>query len=565
PTPPWFFYQQLSQDFDVETIPSTATEIPEDTDVLLILHPFDITDYTQFAVDQYLLAGGEVIAFVDPNFFFAEQLGQPSQIPGMPPQGGPAPSSTMDKLFEAWGVKYDNNQVLADLNFGAQLGRNFVPTYLNLDKRAVVVGGGMMEGIEESLATQLTEQMNGLKAQLEEKMASEDASETEIANLKTQIAQFEAMLGTGGGSDGDKLLMGSINNLAMLTPGAFEVSSKDGLNVTPLIQSSPVNQYISAFDADPREEEAVKRIREKFESSDKRRDLAVRISGNFQTAFPDGDPSAPAEPEPEPETQTVPDKGSEKGTAKGTESGDSGKDAKAADEGGKAEEPADANNCQDPADDQAEKAGKEEANEETSGESAEPALKKSKAPGTVILFADVDMIFDAICVQQFQLPGTNARFFQPLNDNVTLLQNAADQLSGDPDLMEVRSRQNVSHNFNKVSEWQADAEQAFASQLAELQEKLSESEEKMNRMLAELPEGVDEENYPPEFIAEREKVEMEITSFNRGVRELRRETNRLFRSRLSFFKILNTGVIPILVILVGLIVALVHRIRTAAR
>src|SRR5690606_30253885 len=86
PQQPWMFYELLGRDYEVETIPPTTAEIPEGTTTLIVVHPFDITDEGQFAIDQYLLKGGNVIAFVDPNFFYARAMagGQP-QFPGMPP------------------------------------------------------------------------------------------------------------------------------------------------------------------------------------------------------------------------------------------------------------------------------------------------------------------------------------------------------------------------------------------------------------------------------------------------------------------------------------------------
>ena len=122
PKQPWMFYEQLGKDYEIETISTSVTEIPADTATLIVLHPYDITDEGQFAIDQYLLKGGNVIIFVDPNFFYSRALaqGQP-QMPGMPPQGGPPPTSDLPKLFGSWGVKYNSTQVLADLDFGSEI------------------------------------------------------------------------------------------------------------------------------------------------------------------------------------------------------------------------------------------------------------------------------------------------------------------------------------------------------------------------------------------------------------------------------------------------------------
>ena len=76
--PPWFIYRQLSQDLDVDIVPTSVSSIDPETQLLVVLHPYDITETGEYAIDQYLLGGGNVVAVVDPNFFFAQFL-QPQQ------------------------------------------------------------------------------------------------------------------------------------------------------------------------------------------------------------------------------------------------------------------------------------------------------------------------------------------------------------------------------------------------------------------------------------------------------------------------------------------------------
>jgi ABC-type uncharacterized transport system involved in gliding motility auxiliary subunit len=232
------FYELLGKDYELETIPPTATEIPAGVTTLIVVHPHDITEEGQFAIDQYLLKGGNVIAFVDPNFFYARAMagGQP-QIPGMPPQGGPGPSSDLDKLFKAWGVTYDMNRVLADLDFGTEIIRrgNFSPTFLTLTRQSL-------------------------------------GSDPKAPGLNDPMTNM-------------------LNQLNMLTPGAFEVSPPAGITADSLILSSNENQLIGSFDADPTAEGGSDRIREKFDPLGKPRALVVRLSGEFPTAFPEGNPA----------------------------------------------------------------------------------------------------------------------------------------------------------------------------------------------------------------------------------------------------------------------------------
>jgi ABC-type uncharacterized transport system involved in gliding motility auxiliary subunit len=76
---PWVLANELRREFDVRQINMTATEIDKDIDVLLLIHPRDIVEATEYALDQFVLRGGKLIAFVDPYAYF-DQL--PTPMPG---------------------------------------------------------------------------------------------------------------------------------------------------------------------------------------------------------------------------------------------------------------------------------------------------------------------------------------------------------------------------------------------------------------------------------------------------------------------------------------------------
>src|SRR5690606_14562700 len=99
-----------------------------------------------------------------------------------------------------------------------------------------------------------------------------------------------------------------------------------------------------------------------------------------------------------------------------------------------------------------EKKGEDGGKAEEAKKEEDGSLKKSVAPGRVFLIADVDFIYDVTVVRRNQIPGLNITIPELLNDNLTLVQNAAEQLSGDPDLIKVRSRTGVSRPFTKQTE-----------------------------------------------------------------------------------------------------------------
>lgn len=109
---PWVIVSQLQQSFELRNIEPQANAIPDDVDVLMLVHPKNLSDDTLFAIDQFVLRGGRLFAFIDPS---AEQDlagGNP-----MDPFGGDGRASDLGPLLDAWGVRFDPGQVIGDDEF----------------------------------------------------------------------------------------------------------------------------------------------------------------------------------------------------------------------------------------------------------------------------------------------------------------------------------------------------------------------------------------------------------------------------------------------------------------
>jgi ABC-type uncharacterized transport system involved in gliding motility auxiliary subunit len=108
---PWLILSHIEQMFEVKKIESTATAIPEEISVLMIVHPKSLSDATLYAIDQFVLGGGHAMIFVDP----LAESDSGGRNP-MNPMGGSGPrDSDMPKLFDAWGLELVKGQVLGDL------------------------------------------------------------------------------------------------------------------------------------------------------------------------------------------------------------------------------------------------------------------------------------------------------------------------------------------------------------------------------------------------------------------------------------------------------------------
>lgn len=183
PTPGWVIYQQLKQSFDIEDIPMSTTTIdPKSIKVLLLFHPAEITPEAEFAVDQYLLGGGTVVACLDAYSVAAEMAGGGNPMMGMP---GTPTTSTLPTLLKSWGVSFESGKVLAD------------PTYST-----------RMQGNRDALA---------------------------VLTL-TKDAMPQA----------DSVITKDLDSVTLFLPGAYTVNATDGIKASALIQSSTGSGFVDS-------------------------------------------------------------------------------------------------------------------------------------------------------------------------------------------------------------------------------------------------------------------------------------------------------------------------------
>jgi len=210
---PWVLANELKRDFEVKEVPLMTKEIDKDLNVLLLIHPRDVPPQTEYALDQFVMRGGKLIAFVDPYAYFD----QSPQMPGMPQMPS---SSTLPTLFKAWGVTMDPGKVVSDVVFGSGGGARYTPTVLSLNRTA-------------------------------------------FSRDDVVTSQIETLLYAFG--------------------GALEVNNSD-LKIVELVHSSPNVMLVDNLNATKSGDEATRG----FKPLGKPMPLAVRLTGKFKTAFPEG-------------------------------------------------------------------------------------------------------------------------------------------------------------------------------------------------------------------------------------------------------------------------------------
>ena len=99
----------LRQTNQVKTVATDAQVIDPDIQVLLVAEAQNLSDATLYAIDQFVMRGGRLMAMVDP---WSEAMAATPSPNGMPPTDT---SSDLKKLFDAWGIEFDPTKVVGDL------------------------------------------------------------------------------------------------------------------------------------------------------------------------------------------------------------------------------------------------------------------------------------------------------------------------------------------------------------------------------------------------------------------------------------------------------------------
>jgi len=430
PAEAWVLIQELKKIFDVKEVKLDATRIEEDIKVLLVIHPRNLSEEAEYAIDQFVLRGGKLIAFVDPFAYFDQQPDFQN-----PFGGSQAGQSTFYNLFKAWGIDVDMGKVIADLTFASGSGPRLLPTLL-------------------SLTTQALNQ--------------------------------------------DDVVTSQVGTLLYAFGGTFKGKPAEGLAQTVLARTSknamPVDLIIATLSGEP--------STRGFQPTNEEMPLAIRLTGKFHSAFPDGKPKPFAPPR------------------------------------------ADRKKAQDDKTQAEDKAG--------------PHLKVSNEENSVVLVADVDLLTDSAAVEIQEVFGQ--RVAVPRNGNLALALGLVEQFSGDSALISLRSRASFSKPLAVIREMEAQAQQQYLGKIKELEDSLQQTQENLQK-LQKSKAGVTSTIMTPEQQAELDNFRKTAAEARLALKELRKRL-RVETDTLEFWtKVANIALVPLLVALAGLGLALARRRR----
>jgi ABC-type uncharacterized transport system involved in gliding motility auxiliary subunit len=265
-----------------------------------------------------------------------------------------------------------------------------------------------------------------------------------------------------------------------------------------LLHSSKDSQLVDAMLANLSGEN----IMREFKPSGVNYSLAIRLTGKFKTAFPDGEPQ-------------------EK------------KDDKSA--------------------------GEKKPDEKKPGDS----LKETKGDNAVVLFGDADMLYDPFTMRRIDSPFGAMQM--AMNANLNLAQNIIEQMTGDSNLIAVRSRATLNRPFTRVKEMEAAANERFQSEIKRLQDSAAEAQRKINELQAQKKDKDQRFILSPEQRTELEKLRKDEVDTRKHLKQVQKDLRKEVVSLQTRLKWINILAVPLAVTATGIVIAIVNRRKTSAK
>ncbi|MFO8083290.1 MAG: GldG family protein [Desulfobacterales bacterium] len=421
PSEPWYFVKELQDAYEVIQIKTTDETIPDDLDLLVIIHPKDLSEILEFAIDQYVLKGGNALIFVDP--FSTRDISAQHQLS----------SSSLDRLFKAWGISMIPDKAVIDFDF---------PTGLRVQNNQVESNPSWLSLSEEAI-------------------------------------------------NRNALITSQLNSMILPVAGAIEKSADADIQYEPLVQSSTNASLENTFKL----RFGIEEIRREFKPAGKKFDLAVKIEGNFTSAFPDG------KPEKRPNENS---------------------------------------------------SGNELAKTSATGQN----LKESTSEAILVVVSDTDLLWDDYYLSKQNFLGMQlVNFF---NDNLNFFQNASEMLSGSNELIHIRSRGKFDRPFTRVQMLEKKAASQWLEQEQQLLGKVEETNQKL-RELEKMKDASQKFVLSREQEEEIQKFRDEKLRINQELKLVRRHLRSDIESLGTRVKFINIFLMPLLVSIAGIGYALYNR------
>ncbi len=295
------------------------------------------------------------------------------------------------------------------------------------------------------------------------------------------------------GINPDDIITSKLESLLLPVAGSIQKAPDCPVTYERLVNSSPNSALADGSTA----RFGVGELRKSFQASNISHDLAVKLSGVFPTAFPDGGPRS---------TEDTEDAG-----------------------------------------------GTEQA-----APTAAEQLKQGVKPATVIVVADADMLFDGYYVSRQNFLGFEMA--QIFNDNLNFLLNASEMLAGGQSLIKIRSRGKFERPFTRVQALEQNAQTRWLDREQELLRKIDATNQKLQE-IEQRKDASQKLILSAEQEAEIQKFQEEKLRINRELKGVRRNLRADIEALGATVKVINIFLMPLVVCIAGIGYAVYRRKR----
>ena len=177
-------------------------------------------------------------------------------------------------------------------------------------------------------------------------------------------------------------------------------------------------------------------------------------------------------------------------------------------------------------------------------EEVSEVVKESTKENAVIVFSDVDFINDQFAFKKSFLGIAVA------NDNSTLFLNSVEALTGDVDLMSVRSKGRINRSFDVINQIEFEAEKRTADKVKEINASIARFQSELNQLGAKANEG-NIALLQNEGIKKKKELAKKIAVLKKELRAVKREGREKVEGIGKFFQYVNTLFVPFIIIVFG--------------
>ena len=406
----WTVLKMAQEFYTLKKIERETNEITG-INTLVIIHPIGFSEKTLFAIDQFLMKGGNLLVLVDPNAIVGSRKN---------PYGGPSasPDDGFSKLMTEWGVEL---------------------------KKDEYVGDKYLSGVSHFSPNHPPARILGL------------------LNCNRACTKNH-----------DEPIVSGLEKITFIFPGNLEIREKKEITAKAFLSTTEKG---NSYRASGFELNNPSMLWSKFSEGTKAMPIAYKITGKFNSAYPEG-----IKPE----------------TSQKNKKGETPK-----------------------------------------------VIVKSEKNSAIIIYPDVDFIANQFAFKNSFLGLTLA------NNNSTLFLNSLEALSGDLNLMNIRSKGSIDRSFDVIEEIEFEAEKKTMHKVNQINSNISKFQTELN----ELGKKADTNNIAilkNEGLRKKKKLAKKIAFLKKELREAKREGREKVESIGKLFQYLNTLLIPLLVIMFGL-------------